>query len=306
MTLKKLILFLLSLTLVLFFAACSDDSTEPEEKVNEFDLVTAVGDVYLTDYTTPDGSPVNVSIGSVFTLLTDGNTSNDPYILDYRGAADFATGHITGAVNIALGDLMDHLEDIPDGKMVLNVCYTGQNASVATAVLNMLGYDAQNLLYGMCSVTDNPNVISGTDKWKTQITGADEYTLNKDDAGAPPSRTGFPTLSTGKKTAEEIIMERFSTAASGWGKPFETDVLINKDNYFIVNYWSATDYATIGHIEGAYQFTPNLSLQKAEDLELLPTDQPIVIYCWTGQTSAQVAAYLRILGYDAYSLYNQL
>ena len=27
-----------------------------------------------------------------------------------------------------------------------------------------------------------------------------------------------------------------------------------------------------------------------------------VIYCWTGQTSALVMAYLRVLGYDAVSL----
>ncbi len=38
-------------------------------------------------------------------------------------------------------------------------------------------------------------------------------------------------------------------------------------------------------------------------LQYLPTDKKIVIYCWTGQTSAQVAAYLRMLGYDAVSMY---
>ena len=39
-----------------------------------------------------------------------------------------------------------------------------------------------------------------------------------------------------------------------------------------------------------------------ELLDTLPTDKPIVVYCWTGQTSAQVTPYLRILGYDAYSM----
>ncbi len=38
-------------------------------------------------------------------------------------------------------------------------------------------------------------------------------------------------------------------------------------------------------------------------LQNLPTDKTIVVYCWTGQTSAQVVAYLRMLGYDAVSMY---
>jgi len=301
MILKKLILLFISLTLLLLMA-CSEDSTTEPEKVNEFNLVTEVGDDYFTTYTTSGGKGVNISIAAVFDNLTDGDDSNNPYIIDYRNATDFASGHIIGAVNVSLADLMDHLADIPAGKTVLNVCYTGQTASVATAVLNMLGYEAQNLSYGMCSVTDNPNEINGTDRWKNQITGADEYTLSKNDAGAPPSRTGFPELNTSKTNAEEIIMERFPATASGWGVTFN-DLMTDKDNYFIVNYWSTSDYLNIGHIEGAYQFAPKLSLQKAADLELLPTDKKVAVYCWTGQTSAQVVAYLKILGYDAYSLY---
>ncbi len=38
------------------------------------------------------------------------------------------------------------------------------------------------------------------------------------------------------------------------------------------------------------------------DLKTLPTDKTIVVYCYTGQTSANLAAYLRVLGYDAKSL----
>ena len=29
------------------------------------------------------------------------------------------------------------------------------------------------------------------------------------------------------------------------------------------------------------------------------TDMPIVVYCWTGQHSSQVTAYLNMLGYEA-------
>ena len=37
-------------------------------------------------------------------------------------------------------------------------------------------------------------------------------------------------------------------------------------------------------------------------LKTLPTDKTIVVYCYTGQNSASIAAYLRLMGYDAKSL----
>jgi len=37
-------------------------------------------------------------------------------------------------------------------------------------------------------------------------------------------------------------------------------------------------------------------------LKYLPTDKQIIVYCWTGQTSSQITAYLNMLGYEAYSL----
>lgn len=62
------------------------------------------------------------------------------------------------------------------------------------------------------------------------------------------------------------------------------------------------DYATLGHIPGAKQYTPKADLKLATNLKTLPANQPVVIYCWTGQTSAAVASVLRVLGYDAKSL----
>ena len=45
-----------------------------------------------------------------------------------------------------------------------------------------------------------------------------------------------------------------------------------------------------------------LSLGVDQDLRHLPTDKPIVVYCWTSQHSSQITAYLNMLGYEAYSL----
>ena len=58
--------------------------------------------------------------------------------------------------------------------------------------------------------------------------------------------------------------------------------------------------AAHGHIAGAYRISP-LTLAGNEYKALDPT-KTIVTYCWTGQTSALVTAYLNVLGYDAKSL----
>ena len=75
----------------------------------------------------------------------------------------------------------------------------------------------------------------------------------------------------------------------------------NLDGYYIVNYWSATDYSW-NHIPGAIQYTPKAAMKFDADLKTLPTDETVVVYCYTGQTSAHMAAYLKVLGYEAKSL----
>lgn len=302
---KRSAILLLALFVMILISCSKDENpTEPEKNV-EFETVAQLGDDYFTSYTTPSGAGVNVKIDAVFTNLTDGNTSNDPFIIDYRSAADYASGHIRGAVNISLGSLVDKIDDgtIPEGKTILNICYTGQTASYATCVLNMLGYEAQNLLFGMCGVTTSGD-INGTDKWVTQI-AEDEYASQLVSTVTTATKEyDFPTLSTKKEAAEDIIKERFKTvmASDGWGKISATDVFANPSNYFVINYWPLAEYKDPGHVPGAYCFEPKSSLQKDAKLKYLPTDKTIVAYCYTGQTSAQVTAYLQLLGYKAKSL----
>lgn len=283
----------------MLFSACSEESaTEPPVPIDEFALVAEVGDVYYTEYP----SSVNITMDVLYENLTDGDTSDDPFIIDWRSAADYDARHIKGAENLALGDLVARVDDgtIPMDKTVVNVCYSGQSASVATATLNLLGYDAQNLKFGMCGVTDDTDLVPKSDMWNTQIE-SDEYTLVYNGPGEPTTTYDFPDPDTGEETAEDIIKANFSKVLEGWGKS-SSDVIANKESYHIVNYWGEADYNDIGHIETAFQYTPKLSLKSDELLNTLPTDKPVIIYCWTGQTSAQVIAYLRVLGYDAYSM----
>lgn len=299
---KRLIVLMLVLAIALAgITGCDKSSSEPEA-VNEFDLVAAVGDVYFSNYTTASGAGVNANIAAVFDILTDGDASNDPFIIDYRASTEYNEKHIKGAVNISLGNLVAKIEDgtVPKDKMILNVCYTGQSASAATALLNMLGYEAQNLLFGMCGVDTS---ITKADNWVKQIAADERAGQMVSDESVATETHDFPTLATGETTAEEIIKKSYSDYISaGWGTVSADAVWDNTDDYFIINYWPANEYINPGHIPGAYQFTPKSSLKTTEKLNLLPTNKKIVVYCYTGQTSAQVVTYLKILGYDAYSL----
>ena len=55
-----------------------------------------------------------------------------------------------------------------------------------------------------------------------------------------------------------------------------------------------------GHVEGAYLAAWGQDL--ADKVDMLPTDQTVYVYCYTGQTAGQTVALLNILGVDAVSI----
>jgi rhodanese-related sulfurtransferase len=105
-------------------------------------------------------SPKNISSEDLFMLLNDDDADNDPFIISLRSADDYAKGHIPSAVNIGFTALAekDTLAKLPPDQPIMVYCYTGHTGSQATALLNILGYDATNLLFGMCSWTQNTEV----------------------------------------------------------------------------------------------------------------------------------------------------
>ncbi|MDT8406808.1 MAG: rhodanese-like domain-containing protein [Methylococcales bacterium] len=66
-------------------------------------------------------------------------------VLDVRSPAEFVTGSIPGAINIARGMLEFKIENHPDFKdkrdaAILVYCQTGGRAALATEALNKMGY----------------------------------------------------------------------------------------------------------------------------------------------------------------------
>ncbi len=60
------------------------------------------------------------------------------------------------------------------------------------------------------------------------------------------------------------------------------------------------DVYDAGHVEGAYLASWGTDL--AEKVAMLPTDEKVYVYCYTGQTAGQTVALLNMLGVDAVSI----
>jgi rhodanese-related sulfurtransferase len=103
----------------------------------------------------PDGTCTPRSLFAE-SLVEGPENVKDFYVLDVRGADDFAAGHIEGATNIPVWELFwpENLARLPKDRPILVACNSGTSASMSTATLDLMGYDAWQLRYGMGSWQD--------------------------------------------------------------------------------------------------------------------------------------------------------
>ena len=62
-------------------------------------------------------------------------------VVDVRSPAEFQSGHVEGAVNIPLGQLMARLSEIDKGKAVVVCCRSGARSGSARKMLQSKGYE---------------------------------------------------------------------------------------------------------------------------------------------------------------------
>jgi len=251
-------------------------------EVVEFDVVKGAVADYLPN------KAGNMQASDLHLAIAEGDA---PYIVSLRSAADYAKGHIPGAVNISFGDLTT----LPMGEEILVYCYTGQTASFAAAVLGILGYDVQNLRNGMSSWSNDPAVyVTRFNPETDQGSFSTETTVN---AGGS---YGMPVLdNTTSSNTADIILAAAKTVSPKYITAADLNMKIAEgEEMTIISIRSAELYAG-GHIPGAI----NIAIGSLVDnLDKLNPDAPVYVYCWTGHSAAQATALLQMLGYDAYSL----
>jgi rhodanese-related sulfurtransferase len=299
MTYAKSRLYLLLMLVLAGLAAC-DTTTEPDP-INEARVLVEYLEANRS-YDVHGGFVISAS-----DVRTNILTAPDDYlVLDIRAAADYAAGHIPGTINVGLTALPDYMAALSPAAStydkVILVCYSGQSAAYATGILRAMGYEnVFNMAWGMTAWHED---FAGP--WIGAVSNirATEFVTTASPAMNAPGE--LPELDTGYEDGASILEARAATVfAEGFDPAKITNAAVFMDlaGHYIINFWPENLYLAVGHIPGAINYQPaDTPFLLDTDLTTLPTDQPVVIYCYTGQGSAYLAGYLRILGYDARSL----
>ncbi|MBN1252614.1 MAG: hypothetical protein JXR51_04440 [Bacteroidales bacterium] len=294
---KKLLKFAILLAIIpmLSISSCKkDNTTEPVERQTDPEFQT------LTTYMAANSMDLSAVVTDWITSASAvaGSEANY-YIIDLRSADAYNAGHITGAVNSTLANVITTAAN-NGGKPILVACYTGQTAGHAVCALRLSGYPtAKVLMWGMSGWNSSLSA-----SWTGGTGDVALSSANWTDApGAIVDNVEFddPDLTTTATTGATMLAERVAAMLNtGFQGITATDVLANPAGFFINNYWAEADVETYGNITGAHRINP-LTIAGGE-YKYLDPEQTIVTYCWTGQTSSVITAYLNVIGYTASSL----
>ena len=289
-------------------AGCSDSDKGNGTTVSEFEVIASAANSYLTNVT------ATTTATALYNNLSDGNTANDPFVLDVRSATDFAAGHIAGAVNVPFRDIAKtaNQSKFPTDKAteIAVICYTGHTACQSAAYLGMLGYSkAKAMKFGMTSWTvdpvDFPWIVTNPPYSSTSDCG--EYPVSTS-AEAPGTYSyPEPENTTSSDEAEIIRAAADAYLSSGAAPTMSSATLYNNLNDgntandpFVLDIRGAADYAA-GHITGAVNIAFKTIADQA-NLSKLPTDKQIVVICYTGHTASYTTMVLKTLGYNAVAM----
>lgn len=305
---KRISTFIL-LAAVIFIAACSSGPKQPaandtpskQEAAKPVEINSEAK--LLLKYLAENGDYVNsrefpslISAEPAFEALGE-----KTLVIDMRKSDVYKKGHIKGAVNVEMPGLPDFfaskIKPFEYDKIIL-ACYSGQSASYATSLLRLMGYgNVYSLRLGMSGWNpkmDNKWAAGISSKYESKL---DTITYEKAPAG------DFPLLNTGKTTGAEIFDARILQAFGDYENATITadSVFANPGKFYIINYERKDKYDT-GHIPGAIRYKPGGTLGIITEMQTIPTDKEVVIYCGTGHNSAFVTAYLRLFGYNVRTL----
>jgi DMSO/TMAO reductase YedYZ molybdopterin-dependent catalytic subunit/rhodanese-related sulfurtransferase/glyoxylase-like metal-dependent hydrolase (beta-lactamase superfamily II) len=108
-------------------------------------------------------------------------------MLDVREPDEWAEGHAAEAVLIPMGEIPVRQDELPRDRRIVVVCRSGGRSAAVTDALRNKGYDAVNLVGGMCAwtavgmpmVTSTPRTQSGSRHVPTRTVGADMLVHNE-------------------------------------------------------------------------------------------------------------------------------
>lgn len=215
------------------------------------------------------------------------------HIMDIRSASSFNEGHIEGAVHSSLASIVQDAAGVV--KPILVVCYTGQTSSYALVALRLSGFtDTKVLKWGMSGWNS-----SFADPWMYSLSSQAIGHVNWTKSGTEPLlEFAYPSISSTASGGAEILAERVMLLTTGGYHGISgADVLSDPEPFAINAFFHQADVDHYGNLKGAVRVYP-MSLSSGT-FRFLDPSKVVVSYCWTGQTTSLLTAYLRVLGYDA-------
>jgi len=302
------LILLVVLAVATFLSACTGGNKKPAQVENAVKQAAAPVEInteakLLLDYLAENGDYVN---SRQFPSMISNEATNEALagktlVIDMRKPEIFAKGHIKGAANVEIAGLPDYfaskIKPLDYDKIIL-ACYSGQSASFAALLLRLMGYGN---VYAMRSGMSgwNPKIEN---KWLAAISSAYEDRLDTvTHEKAEPA--DFPQLNTGKTTGADIFDTRITGIFSEYENSTITadSVFANPEKYYVINYERKDKYDS-GHVPGAIRYKPGGTLGILTEMQTIPANKEVVVYCSTGHNSAFVTAYLRLFGYNVKTL----
>ena len=217
--------------------------------------------------------------------------------VDVRAAEDYEKGHIPGAVNIPFARTGEMLDKIPLDRKVIFQCYSGQTSAMVKTIALMNGVDAVS--FGGGWNFGWVPLERGEDTLETSANELPDYTR--------------PELDEREKIIMEESVKFFSTGSNYIIAPVDLLEYMEEipDAITLVDIRS-TEHFEEGHLEGAIHIPLGCCYHtdgkveaysdQGEKINEIPTNRPVYIICYRGETSGMAAAALRIMGYNAHSL----
>lgn len=303
---------------LIFSTACLEDLNEPPVVKYSYsaELITEIET--NTDF-------INTDPYDIIRSATQIRNVEGMYLyLDIRTPEEFTFGHIPGARNLNISELIDTLSLINYRryKRVTVVSKTGHKAAYAASLLRIYGFaNILSLDYGMGqwhADFSEPWINARSDSYWWSSYNRVAYAKPKVGNKLPALNVDDPSLST-KEILRRRIRELLTDAAfenclTSIEELDDSYSLITReyDEKFIIcfaeqdlyNYTYtfrnvAPPVTRGGHPPGAVMYSSLQDFKGSVDLLSLPLTREITIYDYNGQSSAILTAYLRLLGYDA-------
>lgn len=221
------------------------------------------------------------------------------FLVSLQPRADFAKGHVPGAVNIPFEEITEQksLKLVPRDKKIVFTCDDGHRSMMASLYFNQLGYSATAMPMGLGHWNRAQSAAP--------YPGSAGYPVSVETKDAAPGHK-LPAVAA-KAKGKERIAERTRTVLKPGrnlfmdpGEVYREAAKDGGKGLFLVSIQRPEDYAK-GHVPGAISI-PFTELTSKKSLEKLPKDRKIVVVCYIGHIGAAATLFLNQLGYEAYDL----